>query len=177
MMAGTGWFILRYDDWESYPLLGGGGTGVVNHGLWSATFGDRSPGPELLLHYLVIYNHKALLHMVDLCIPPDLQFIFAEQVQLHFLLSAYGCQSKYPQDLLGNFPDLPSLRCTAVHVCTVIPILKHLRALVLFSRAGVWTRLMGCVRPSRRPSTRPFRRLWISWRKTVTFFVPPSTAN
>lgn len=152
-----------------------GGVGVVNYGSWSASFDKGSPGPELLLHHSVIYSSKAVLCMGDLCITPDVQFIFAEQALLHFLLSAHSCQSKYPRDLSWKFPDL--LFWDGQDVGTLVPKLVHLWAFVLFSQAGVWTRLMGFVRPSRRQSTRLFRRLWISWRKTVTSFVPPSAVD
>lgn len=50
-------------------------------------------------------------------------------------------------------------------------------SLFFLSQAAVWIRLMEFVRPLRRPSTRPSRRLWISWRKTVTWSVPPSAAD
>lgn len=66
-----------------------------------------------------------------------------------------------------------------MHTLLVQPILKemHLWAFVLFSQAGAWTRSTAFVRLSRRPSTRPFRRLWISWRKILTLFVQPSAVD
>lgn len=166
-------FAIRWLRELSTLGVGGMGAEVVNHGLWSATFDNSSPSPELLLHHLVIYNHRALLRLVDLCIPPDLQFISTEA-------SAASLPAKCTRPswiCCGKFQTVPLWNTQLYLFAQILQNWCTYEALCCCSRAGVWTRSMGCVRPSRRPSTRLFRRLWISWRKTRTLFVPQSAAD